>query len=354
MSKESPQKQSNKINEDEDPPLGEELTPDQLIQQELEKQGIEKKRKKDKKTLKGMHRINQNSENTIINAQKDKQKVKRYEDEISQLGQDYDKFREKDPEVFNTKVKSEVEFALLRISEKRYKAEMEAENLKQVLSKKNAYIHELEIKMKEMKRENEFLKTQVVDLEEENKDLSQGKPRRPKPSQVVKNKQDQFIQKKDNNNNTIKNQFEDTLDTRDDLSDAGHNGTMSIYQKSVGKANNNIHHQQPQFDDEDAFWYQNENPPARNLPASEGFDAYTNTNSGQQKDLWIGNNQQSAAVNNSSIQRNQQQVGPQNQKMQLPNRATQNQDRVNDDMAFYGVGVKSNKATFGPKGGIKQ
>jgi predicted RNA-binding protein with PUA domain len=61
---------------------------------------------------------------------------------------------------------------LLRISEKRYKAELEVESLKQVLAKKNAYIHEIEIKMKEMKKENEFLKTQVVELEEENKDLT--------------------------------------------------------------------------------------------------------------------------------------------------------------------------------------
>lgn len=65
-------------------------------------------------------------------------------------------------------MKSEVEFALLRISEKRYKAELEVENLKQVLNKKNAYIHEMEIKMRDMKRENEELKRQVVDLEEEN------------------------------------------------------------------------------------------------------------------------------------------------------------------------------------------
>ena len=53
------------------------------------------------------------------------------------MGQEYDQFREKDPVVFNSKVKSEVEFALLRMSEKRYKAEQEVENLKQVLQKKN-------------------------------------------------------------------------------------------------------------------------------------------------------------------------------------------------------------------------
>lgn len=52
--------------------------------------------------------------------------------------------------------------------------------MKQVLNKKNAYIHEMEIKMKEMKRENEELKRQVADLEEENSQLAGGAPRRPR------------------------------------------------------------------------------------------------------------------------------------------------------------------------------
>lgn len=55
----------------------------------------------------------------------------------------------------------------MRISEKRYKAEKEVENLKQVLTKKNAYIRDLEIKMRDMKAENEALKGKVVTLEEE-------------------------------------------------------------------------------------------------------------------------------------------------------------------------------------------
>lgn len=71
-------------------------------------------------------------------------------------------------------MKTEVDFALLRISEKRYKAEQEVDNLKQVLAKKNAYIRELEIKLREMKTENEDLKTRVDELEEENKELRNG------------------------------------------------------------------------------------------------------------------------------------------------------------------------------------
>lgn len=47
---------------------------------------------------------------------------------------------------------------MLRISEKRYKAEQEAEKLKEVLTKKNQHIHDLELKMKELKRENDALK----------------------------------------------------------------------------------------------------------------------------------------------------------------------------------------------------
>jgi hypothetical protein len=36
------------------------------------------------------------------------------------MTKEYEAFREKDPHVFNSKVKTEVEFALLRMSEKRY------------------------------------------------------------------------------------------------------------------------------------------------------------------------------------------------------------------------------------------
>lgn len=33
---------------------------------------------------------------------KEKEKIKRYENEINQMEEEYDKYREKDPEIFNT------------------------------------------------------------------------------------------------------------------------------------------------------------------------------------------------------------------------------------------------------------
>ena len=60
------------------------------------------------------------------------------------MGKEYDETREKDPAVFNTKVKSECDFALLRVSEKRYKAEREVDQLKDLLKTKNTYIRDLE------------------------------------------------------------------------------------------------------------------------------------------------------------------------------------------------------------------
>jgi predicted nucleic acid-binding Zn-ribbon protein len=127
--------------------------------------------------------------------------------------------REKDPEVFNTvsyscylsliqKVKTEVDFALLRISEKRYKAEAETEKLKEVLTKKNQYIHDLEIKMRDMKRENDDLKSQVIMLEEENKELKANGGTLKKKDQTMKS----LVP-------GAQNIDDDQLDVRDDLSE---------------------------------------------------------------------------------------------------------------------------------------
>jgi SMC interacting uncharacterized protein involved in chromosome segregation len=71
----------------------------------------------------------------------------------------------------------------LRISEKRYKAEQEVDHLKEILNKKNAYIRELEMKLKDTKAENSQLHVKVYELEEEVKDLRSGNPNhRKKPS----------------------------------------------------------------------------------------------------------------------------------------------------------------------------
>jgi hypothetical protein len=73
----------------------------------------------------------------------------------------------------------------LRISEKRYKAEQEVEHLKEIIAKKNALISNYEVNMKNLKLENEQLKTRVSVLEEEVKDLSNGLPPGARKSKAV-------------------------------------------------------------------------------------------------------------------------------------------------------------------------
>ena len=54
-------------------------------------------------------------------------------------------------------MKTEVDFALLRISEKRYKAEKEVEQLKEVIKRKNDKIFELQMKLRESEKKNKEL-----------------------------------------------------------------------------------------------------------------------------------------------------------------------------------------------------
>lgn len=104
----------------------------------------------------------------------------KYGDEITKMGKELEDNREKDPSVFNGKVKSEVEFALLRISEKRYKAEQENVKLIAILDKKKEHIRDIEVRMREMKVENEKLKARNAELEEEVKELAEGNPKKKK------------------------------------------------------------------------------------------------------------------------------------------------------------------------------
>jgi len=108
-------------------------------------------------------------------------------------------------------VKTEIDFALLRISEKRYKAEKEAEKLKEVLGKKLQYIQEMEIKMRDLKKLNEDLNSQVIMLEEENKELKLN------GGVLTKN----GAKGKDG---SMKRSTEDGLDVREDLSEQAATG----------------------------------------------------------------------------------------------------------------------------------
>lgn len=93
------------------------------------------------------NKINQGNDDIILNAQKEKLKQKRYQEEIEKLRKEYDDTIIKDPVKYNEvrsrtfqsiqKVHKEVEFAILKISEKKFKLEEELEKMKEIMQKKN-------------------------------------------------------------------------------------------------------------------------------------------------------------------------------------------------------------------------
>ena len=101
----------------------------------------------------------------IQNVLKDQKKQKKYEEEINKIKADYEETREKDGKVLEDKIKTEIEFSVLRISEKRYKAEAEAEELKKQMVTKDATIAELMKQVEALTKENSNLKYRVHELE---------------------------------------------------------------------------------------------------------------------------------------------------------------------------------------------
>ena len=71
--------------------------------------------------------IQVNNENTIVNASKDRLRVKKRKDEIDRMLADYETNCKKDPAEVDKTVKQEVEVALLRMTEKKMKVEMQLE-----------------------------------------------------------------------------------------------------------------------------------------------------------------------------------------------------------------------------------
>ena len=68
--------------------------------------------------------IQTNNENTITNASKDRLRVKKRQDEIRLMQEDYERNVRADPAEMDKTVKQEVEVALLRMAEKKMKVEM--------------------------------------------------------------------------------------------------------------------------------------------------------------------------------------------------------------------------------------
>ena len=68
--------------------------------------------------------IHANNVNTITNAEKDRFRAKKRQDEMRQMQEDYEKNIRADPAEMDKTVKQEVEVALLRMAEKKMMVEM--------------------------------------------------------------------------------------------------------------------------------------------------------------------------------------------------------------------------------------
>ena len=77
-------------------------------------------------------------------------RAKKRKDEFEQLQKDYEANCKIDPEEMNKTVKQEVEVALLRMTEKKMKAEMELEKAMKTIAEKDSRIAELELMIRQM------------------------------------------------------------------------------------------------------------------------------------------------------------------------------------------------------------
>ena len=88
--------------------------------------------------------IQMNNVNTIENASKDRARVKKRKDEIQAMQQDFESNVRADPAEMDRAVKKEVEVALLRMTEKKMKVEMQLEKAMKTIEDKDARIAQLE------------------------------------------------------------------------------------------------------------------------------------------------------------------------------------------------------------------
>jgi hypothetical protein len=61
---------------------------------------------------------------------KEQSKQKKYEDELAKIQAEFEATREKDEGLYDAKIKHEVQFAIVGLAEKKYKAEAELEQMR--------------------------------------------------------------------------------------------------------------------------------------------------------------------------------------------------------------------------------
>ena len=89
--------------------------------------------------------IKQNNAGIAANAEKDRLRAKQLRSQMDEMLSDYNTNVRVDPEEMSQAVKQGVEVALLRMTEKKMKAEMELARAKQTISEQSKRIAELEL-----------------------------------------------------------------------------------------------------------------------------------------------------------------------------------------------------------------
>lgn len=96
---------------------------------------------------------------------KEHSKQKKYEDELAKIQAEFEQTREKDEGAYDAKVKHEVQFAIVGLAEKRYKAEAENVELKRDNQAKQERIAEMERQIEVLRKENAELKQRMQEIE---------------------------------------------------------------------------------------------------------------------------------------------------------------------------------------------
>ena len=96
---------------------------------------------------------------------KEHSKQKKYEDELAKIQAEFEQTREKDEGAYDAKVKHEVQFAIVGLAEKRYKAEAENVELKRDNQAKQERIAEMERQIEALMKENAELKQRMQEIE---------------------------------------------------------------------------------------------------------------------------------------------------------------------------------------------
>lgn len=75
-------------------------------------------------------KIKETQEKTKEFVLKEHSKQKKYEDELAKIQAEFEETREKDEGMYDAKIKHEVQYAIIGLAEKKYRAEAECEQLK--------------------------------------------------------------------------------------------------------------------------------------------------------------------------------------------------------------------------------